>query len=210
MRYRSAPVAVLALALGVLAGCSADKEPTTTPVAKDGTIAIAVPVGERKAPVTLSGKTLEGTPLDLADLRGRPVVLNMWGSWCNPCRKEAPDLVAAAEELGDRASFVGLDIRDDVGQAQAFQRKFKVTYPSLYDEGDLLLSVRSAIASTSPPVTLVLDAQGRVAARFVGPVTRRTLVGTVSDLTGPGAGATPSADGTPTPGTTRTSAATAG
>jgi thiol-disulfide isomerase/thioredoxin len=179
------------LALLVLTGCgSGDPAGLKGAVAEDGSIATVVPIGDRKAPIALAGKTLEGEPLDLASLRGRPVVLNVWGSWCSPCRKEAPELVAAAKELGARASFLGLDIRDDVGQAQAFQRHYQVTYPSLLDEGDLLLSLRSALASTSPPVTLVLDPQGRVAGRFVGPVTRRTLVDMVTDVTdvaGPGA-----------------------
>ena len=150
--------------------------------AQGGGVRTLVPVEQRKEPIDLVGTTLAGDRLDLATLRGKPVVLNVWGSWCPPCRKEAPDLQAASVELKDRAAFVGIDTRDKDAQARAYERRFKITYPSLVDRGDLLLSLRGAVTSQSPPVTLVLDEKGRVAARFVGPVTRRTLVGMVSDV----------------------------
>jgi thiol-disulfide isomerase/thioredoxin len=109
-------------------------------------------------------------------LRGKPVVLNIWGSWCSPCRTEAPALEAAATQLAGKASFVGIDTRDGVGQGQAFQRDHHITYPSVLDPGTLLLALRGAVSAQSPPVTLVLDQQGRIAGRFVGPVTTLTLV----------------------------------
>ncbi len=143
---------------------------------------VVVPVAQRPEPLTLSGGTLDGKNLDLASLRGKPVVLNIWGSWCAPCRKEAPDLVAAASQLAGKASFVGIDTRDDVDTAQAFQRRFKVTYPSLVDHGDLLLALRGSVPAQVPPVTLVLDEQGRIAARFVGPITTITLLDLIDDV----------------------------
>jgi thiol-disulfide isomerase/thioredoxin len=171
---------VTAVVLAVtVAGCSGSG---TGQNAKDGGVELLVPVAQRKEPIDLVGTTLAGDRLDLATLRGKPVVLNVWGSWCPPCRKEAPDLQAASVELKDKAAFVGIDTRDKDAQALAYERRFKITYPSLVDRGDLLLSLRGAVTSQSPPVTLVLDEKGRVAARFVGPVTRRTLVGMVSDV----------------------------
>jgi thiol-disulfide isomerase/thioredoxin len=171
---------VLVLALMVVAGCGGGDGQNR---ATNGGVETVVPVGQRKEPIDLVGTTLTGDRLDVSTLRGKPVVLNVWGSWCPPCRKEAPDLQAAATELGTGAAFVGINTRDEAGQALAYERKFKVTYPSLVDDGDLLLSLRGAVTSQSPPITLVLDAQGRVAARFIGPVTRRTLVGMVNDVT---------------------------
>jgi thiol-disulfide isomerase/thioredoxin len=171
----------LLLAVTLLAGCSGDGS-VGTPSAQEGGARIMVPVDQRKEPIELVGTTLTDARLDLATLRGKPVVLNVWGSWCPPCRKEAPDLQAAATELADKAAFVGIATRDEKANALAYERQFKITYPSFLDRGDLLLALRGAVASQSPPVTLVLDAQGRIAAKFVGPVTRRTLVGMVEDV----------------------------
>lgn len=170
------------LVVAAVAGCSGSGGSGQSSADGDG-VRTTVPVGQRKEPVELAGTTLTGERLDLATLRGKPVVLNIWGSWCGPCRKEAPDLQAAATELADEAAFVGIATRDDQASALAYERSFKVTYPSLFDRGDLLLALRGAVSAQSPPVTLVLDAQGRIAARFVGPVTRLTLVGMVEDVT---------------------------
>jgi thiol-disulfide isomerase/thioredoxin len=180
---RRAPVVALGAALItlVVTGCSVGSAGgSSTP--DGGGVRTVVAIDQRKDPIELSGTTLEGKHLDLATLRGKPVVLNVWGSWCPPCRKEAPELQAAAAELGDKASFVGIDTREDAAsQGLAYQRRFKITYPSLVDHGDLLLALRGAASAQSPPVTLVLDTQGRIAARFIGPVTKLTLVEMVAD-----------------------------
>jgi thiol-disulfide isomerase/thioredoxin len=186
MGKRTRPKAVAlgaALIAMAVAGCSGGSSTGVSSSAVGGGVKTVVSLDQRKDPITLSGTTLEGKHLDLASLRGKPVVLNVWGSWCPPCRKEAPDLQAAATELGAKASFVGIDTREDAAsQGLAYQRRFKITYPSLVDQGDLLLALRGAISSQSPPVTLVLDPQGRIAARFIGPVTRLTLVEMVHDV----------------------------
>jgi thiol-disulfide isomerase/thioredoxin len=177
-RFRVIGAAVLAVL--ALAGCGGGT--TGKSLAQGDGVLTIVPVDQRKEPVDLSGDTLTGSRLDVSTLRGKPVVLNVWGSWCPPCRKEAPDLQAAAAELTGKAAFVGIATRDEKANALAYERRFKVTYPSLLDRGDLLLSLRGAVSAQSPPVTLVLDAQGRIAARWVGPVTRLTLVGMVDDV----------------------------
>jgi thiol-disulfide isomerase/thioredoxin len=180
-------VAVIALiSTGCTSGSNGSNGSRGITSAVSGGTKTVLSVDQRRAPIELSGTTLEGERLDLATLRGKPVVLNIWGSWCPPCRKEAPDLQAAATELDGKASFVGLDTGENAAaQALAYQRRFKITYPSILDDGDQLLALRGVVSSKSPPVTVVLDAQGRVAGRFVGPVTRLTLVDMVHDVSTP-------------------------
>jgi len=142
-------------------------------------------VDDRKEPGELAGETLEGEPISLEDFRGKTVVVNVWGSWCAPCRAEAPDLVAASEELADDGvEFLGINSRDlDRAAAQAFQRRFEVPYPSIYDQqGKTLLAFRGTLSPNAIPSTVVIDAEGRVAASVIGEVSRSTLVGLVEDV----------------------------
>lgn len=178
------------LAVGVLAACSTGGTADGTAgsganyVGGDGTITF-LSAAERRDPVALAGETLEGAQLDLATLRGRVVVINVWGSWCPPCRKEAPDLQRAYDELEPHGvEFVGINFRDpDPAPAKAFQRTFGITYPSLRDDGgNALLALRGAVSANSIPSTLVLDTEGRIAARASTVVTRTTLVDLVADV----------------------------
>jgi thiol-disulfide isomerase/thioredoxin len=145
---------------------------------------VTVSPADRGDPVELSGETLDGGTLDLADYRGQVVVVNYWASWCGPCRGEAPALVAAQKRLPD-TQFVGLDRNDDSrANALAFIRTFDVPYPSVYDsEGKLLLAFDGAVPPTSLPSTIVLDTAGRVAAFVLGTITTTTLVDLVHDVT---------------------------
>lgn len=197
MRPPAVVVVAAAVAL-VLAGCgggSGDGSAADTGfVAGDGSVRI-VPRDKRSEPVALSADTLEGQRIDLAGLRGKPVVVNVWASWCKPCRKEASELAGAYTELrAQGVQFVGINTEDEVSQARAFERNFRTGYPSLVDEGTLLLAFKGAVPPSSVPTTLVLDPQGRIAARISGAVTRRTLVPLVRDATGlPEPAATPAA-----------------
>ncbi|WP_420174183.1 TlpA family protein disulfide reductase [Luteococcus sp. OSA5] len=139
--------------------------------------------GDRKPVPELAGETLDGKKLSLADFTGQVVVLNVWGSWCSPCRHEAPQLVKAAQQTKGKAQFIGLNTRDlNKAQAQAFVRSFGLPFPSIHDpKGELLLKF-GALPPKAIPSTLVIDTKGRMAARVLGETTASTLVGTVEDI----------------------------
>jgi thiol-disulfide isomerase/thioredoxin len=142
-------------------------------------------VEEREQPIELSGEDLEGKPLDVADFRGTPVVVVVWGAWCPPCRAEVPDVVAAAAELGARAQFVGINLRDPSAEtAQAFVRNHDIPYPSVYSpDGKAMLAFDGFLTPYSIPSFAVLDAEGRVAAVIPGELpSTTTLVQLVEDV----------------------------
>ena len=137
---------------------------------------------DRGEPVSLTGTDLDGEEVDLADLRGTPVVVNVWASWCPPCIREQPDLNEAAEALGDDVAFLGLNIRDaSRDDAAAYVRDLEVPYPSVYSaDGAALLPFAGTLTPRSIPSTVVLDREGRVAASVNGRVpTTQTLVSLV-------------------------------
>ena len=180
------------LAVVLLAGCSATgaDEPTRAGnqagyVGAEKSVTI-IPPDERDAAPAISGAVLgqEGKEISTADLTGKVVVLNVWGSWCGPCRAEAPDLQKASEQTAETAQFVGLNTRDyDQGAPVAFNRSNKITYPSIWDpSGSVLVSLSGTLPPTAIPSTLIIDKQGRVAARVVGPVTETTLVDLIGDV----------------------------
>jgi thiol-disulfide isomerase/thioredoxin len=148
---------------------------------------VLVKAGDRQEPLEISGKTIQGQALDIADLRGKVVVLNVWWSGCGPCRSEIPMLVEAEDELDrdqpDQVAFVGINIRDLAPEtAAAFERVRGVDYPSLYDPGSETLLDMGKYAPYAPPATLVLDRAGRVAALINGPIpSKTTLTSVVED-----------------------------
>lgn len=185
---RSATAAGMAAVVG-LAGCSGGESTRAGQgdgfVSGNGAVRVFEPA-ERPAAPELAGKTLDDEQWSLADHRGKVVVVNVWGSWCAPCRAEAPALVKAAEQVKAKARFVGINTRDlDKAPARRFVAEAKITYPSLYDpSGKLLLGFRGVTSPSAIPSTLVIDAHGKVAARVLGEVTAATLVGLVNDAAG--------------------------
>jgi thiol-disulfide isomerase/thioredoxin len=148
---------------------------------------VLVKDGDRQQPLDISGTTIQGDALDITDLRGKVVVLNVWWSGCGPCRSEMPMLVEAEDELGkdqpDQVAFVGINIRDLAPEtAAAFEKDRGVDYPSLYDPGSETLLDMGKYAPYAPPATLVLDREGRVAALINGPIpSKTTLTSVVED-----------------------------
>jgi thiol-disulfide isomerase/thioredoxin len=171
------------LAAVLLAGCSAPSNEGAGFVTGDGTLTV-LPVGQRPPAPELVGKTLDGATWQSSDQAGKVIVYNVWGSWCAPCRAEAPELVAAARATSGSAVFVGLNTRDlDTAAPSAFVRAFGVPYPNLYDpDGALLLKFSSQLPANAIPSTLLVDPSGRVAARIIGQTTQATLVGLINDL----------------------------
>ncbi len=142
------------------------------------------PAGERDPAPQLEGRTLDDTPFNLEDLRGQVVVINVWGSWCGPCRAETPGLVRIANTTADDGvRFVGIDTRDDRAAAQAFVKNYNVPYPSVFDPtGQALLPFGSVVPSAAIPSTVIVDRNGEVAARVIGAVDENTLAGLIEDL----------------------------
>lgn len=191
MRAGRARVAVLVLgALIALSGCAATSEADTTTtsdgtgfVAGDGSIVLLEPDRRYVAP-DLIGTTIDGERFALAEERGDIVVLNVWASWCAPCRAEAPILQQAYEEFKDEGvEFVGLDTRDSDASARTFINRFGITYPNVVDpDGRLQLLFADSLPPQAIPSTIVIDRRGRVAARMLGAVSISELRGVIEPL----------------------------
>jgi thiol-disulfide isomerase/thioredoxin len=176
-------LAWLVVAALLLVGCGSGPTGTSGYIAGDGTLTV-LPPDQRPAAPVLEGPTLDGDTWRSDSAAGKVIVYNVWGSWCAPCRAEAPALVSASRRTSDRALFVGLNTRDlDKAAPQAFVRTFEVPYPNLHDpDGALLLKFSGQLPASAIPSTLLVDPKGRVAARIIGEVTEATLVDVIDDL----------------------------
>lgn len=156
----------------LLAGCTAQDgiagEDGGGYVSGDGAVLI-VPVDERQDVPQWGGETVAGETVDSAELDG-VVVLNFWYAGCPPCREEAPDLERVFQEYGDRVTMLGVNVRDSAATARSFETEFGVSYDSILDvtTRDVLSAFAGDVPPSAVPTTLVLDAQGRVAARISG------------------------------------------
>lgn len=152
-------------------------------VSGDGSAQV-IAAGDRAVAPEVSGTTLDGQPLALSDFAGDVVVVNVWGSWCAPCRAEAEALQQVyLDNKHDGVRFVGLNTRDQQAAALAFEQRFGITYPSLVDEnGELQLAFRDSLPPNAIPSTLVIDREGAIAARVVGPTTYSQLSELVGDV----------------------------
>jgi cytochrome c biogenesis protein CcmG, thiol:disulfide interchange protein DsbE len=127
----------------------------------------------RRAAPALPATVLAGDRVTLAGLRGRPVIVHFWASWCGPCEKEAPELAALPAQLHGRATLVGVDWSDDRARGAAFVRRHDWGFPNLQD-GDG--AVGNAYGLAGLPTTYLLDARGRIVRQMTGPQTVKRLL----------------------------------
>ena len=153
-------------------------------IAGDGSVLEIAPA-ERGAPVEFAAELFDGTPVTGASLRGTPALLNFWYAACAPCRVEAPHLVSLHEQFAPQGvRFLGVNVRDTATTAQAFERTFEIPYPSFEDrDGGVLLALSKHVPPQAVPTTLVLDSQGRVAARILGIADPSILRTVLDDVT---------------------------
>lgn len=177
MPLRRAALLLLVLAVGSAAcsnGSTRDDGAAAIP-ARNATTASLLPTDAAALP-----------DIDLAafrrlldELRGTPVVVNVWGSWCGPCRTEAPSLAAASRTYGDRVQFLGIDILDSRDSARAFMHRYGWRYPSLFDP---TAAVRDGLGLLGQPDTIFYGANGREVSRWTGPIPAEELTKRVQQL----------------------------
>ena len=161
----------LAVAAVVLAGCTGGSSPPGAVACPDGRT-VTPPEG----PDTLPARTLsvlgEDDTVSTACWLGQPVVVNFWAEWCEPCKQEMPAFEAVHQALGDQVQFVGVDYEDRASAALAFAEEVGVTYPLVEDPDG---SFFDAVQGRGTPHTLLVDADGTIVRRHVGPLTQQAL-----------------------------------
>ncbi|MEY4533227.1 MAG: Thiol-disulfide oxidoreductase ResA [Actinomycetota bacterium] len=185
-------VAVAAVIALSLTGCSSDplaeqyrEGSNKNYIAGDGSLT-EITLENRGAPIEFSGTTETGATVTSAGYLGNVLVVNFWYAGCAPCRAEAPDLEAVYEETAPQGvNFLGVNVRDQAATAITFNENFGITFPSIMDQdGKAQLAFSSQVPPNAVPTTLILDAQGRVAARILGqlkdPSILRTLIADIS------------------------------
>lgn len=178
---------VAAAAFGALltvAGCgSPDVKPGSTTADAGAAITRLVPDDRKPAP-ELAGDDLDGNPISLSEMKGKVVVVNVWGSWCPPCRKEQPVLSKVSTELKPQGvEFLGIAVRESAVTSKAYTDAKRVPYPSISDSGGkLLIGFASSLPAIAIPTTYIIDKQGRVATRLLDVATQSTLTSLVTEI----------------------------
>lgn len=155
--------------------------PQATRSAQGGAITEYVDKG---AAVPFTGPLLGGGRFKSTDYRGKVLVVNFWYASCPPCRAEAPMLRSVSAAYASRGvRFVGVNVRDEAGQASAFVREFTIPYPTILDASDagVQYAFSRSIPANAVPTTLVIDRQGRVSARILGQIEARSILTSLID-----------------------------
>lgn len=158
-------LAALSASALMLAGCGLQQDLSNVPTG-NGPVGPAPPI---------TAPTLTGPQYDWSATRGHVLVVDFWGSWCEPCRAEQPDLNKLVAEYATKGViFVGVDMNDNNPAGMAYERNFQVAYPSVNDSSEVIASEYNVI---DPPTVVVVDAKGNIVDRFLG-----TLSGVSTDL----------------------------
>ncbi|CAB5239411.1 unannotated protein [freshwater metagenome] len=160
-------ITAIAIATLFLSSCGGGTSSTQeTFVSGNGTVTY-IKANQRVNAPKLNGMTLRGTNFSFTP--GKIAVVNVWASWCAPCRAEAPTLVALSQKYPE-TTFIGILTRDNLATAEAFQRRFSLPYPTLINDA-VLIEFRDSLPANAIPSTVVIDKTGKVAARISGEVT---------------------------------------
>jgi thiol-disulfide isomerase/thioredoxin len=182
---RAALPALLLVAALVLSGCGGEGSAAGGQGYVSGDSVIQqVPTTQRRELPPITGELLDGDAYDSREDLGKVVVYNVWGSWCVPCREEAPILRRVWNETRDAGvQFVGINVKDNNAAARAFERRYKITYPSITtaDSRDALLAFGPELPASAVPSTMIVDQKGRIAARIIGATTYGTLSALVEE-----------------------------
>ena len=182
-------LAGVALAVVLLTGWTTSGNSGVTDVA-GSTSAVLYQAGHRPLAPDFTATTLTGARLNFSSYRGQVVVLNFWGSWCAPCRAEAPALAVTAKQYRPAGvDFLGVDVRDTTTSALAFARNFGIGYPSVSDSGSVItLDFTAVVPIAGTPTTLVIDRTGHIAGAVFGTATYQELTDILAQVTGKAAG----------------------
>lgn len=195
MKRLALPAVILATGL-LLSACSSGSSSLTQSyndgeagggyVSGDGSI-VTIAASDRDEPISFGGELDTGGTIGPEDLADKVVLVNFWYANCPPCRKEAPDLEALNQQYSgdDDVVMLGVNVEDSAARAQSFAEEYGVTYPSILDRTDneVQLAFSGNVPPNAVPTTLILDREGRIAARFSGIITDPNLVSTIIDDT---------------------------
>ncbi|MDO7880866.1 TlpA family protein disulfide reductase [Salinibacterium soli] len=142
-----------------------------------------IPAADRGAPIVFEGVDEHGDSISSDSLAGQVYVVNFWYAGCPPCRVEAPDLAALATDYEGEVPFIGVNVTDSADVAITFAEKFGVPYPSIIDAStaSVQLAFAGAVAPNAVPTTLVVDGEGRVAARISGLLRDQSILKSMVD-----------------------------
>jgi len=178
-----------ALAVVLLTGWATGGNSGVTDVAGSAS-AVLYSTGHRPLVPDFTATTLTGSRLTFSSYRGQVVVVNFWGSWCGPCREEAPTLAVTARQYRPAGvAFLGVDVRDTTASALAFAHNYGITYPSINDASSVITQdFTSVVPIAGTPTTLVIDRTGHIAGAVFGTATYQELTDILAKVTGKTAG----------------------